>query len=914
MSIECVHIYPYSADQTFTEGLDLPLRDYSKSQLAITNIEGVAPVSANVNITQYASRDGGIFNSSRVAERHITITMKLFSTPSMDAVRQKVFNAAPIGQPITLIFDWSDGVSKAIDGYVEDTPTDYFGDQEGIQIMVACPDPNFRVVERQEIPIEDNPVYKTIVNYKQCKYPEKTIIVDEGTNLWYVYAPVVRDETEKHEINSMFYIANKTSIRQKYLFAVAFLDEWKELFINFYSSKFRFIEKTVNEYTEGLTEAEWEEGKYFIESEDGYEEIETELHFKYLTEVFSALTAPTVWEPDTYYKKSDAPITGKWLSVTWEANYTDEEDPEAFPYKVTYGFLTDSKLSGEIVNSIVNVFDSEASYFTSAAKAFSILSKSGTNLSSLPPFVPNTFYRTGKIYSKINDLNGWYKVQAPYSLENPTNDGEYSYWDEEIYFYEEYPDLYVSSGMFIDTPIYGFYSIDKEYIIYNTVYKVNTFYYIDPATGNEILLTSNSAPSDWQSSVQDKKYYSKTQTFFEMKNFVDSSKINGRYVYDIMLDYMTFKYSPINDEIAYESGKYYTYVGLATSQLKGLYDFAEIPIYKKVEGEVPSDWGTPGKYFERIRMTSSEVENERGGRLYLNDRVYRNIKNRDVIEYIPLQTMPDDWTTNYRDYFTVEDDYTWIIAYFTPDEYPNYDKIYELLESDPGDMTTDYSKYYILSRDYSMLLEKVGTQNAKILPPENDDIFTSIISLMKKSDNETNFCLGDIDGNTEKFVYKDSTDQYYAGGYYYYDSVIQKYVMLSSNTMPVDFYSAPYKYFKKEVSKCDFIPSMTIIFYNPVTNRLEYDVDQYSMFINDFKSWADHAMSPVISYRESPTGNRKNIRKDNFITYFASGDMIVNGTPVLDVGNNYILIETFDSNGTPVYDQNKIVGIASVIS
>lgn len=914
MAIECVHIYPYSADQTFSEGLDLPLRDYSKSQLAITNIEGVAPVSANVNITQYAARDGGIFNSSKIAERHITITMKLFSSPSMDAVRQKVFSAAPIGQAITLIFDWSDGVSKAIDGYVEDTPADYFGDQEGIQIAVACPDPNFRVVQRQETPIEEKPVYKTVINYKQCAYPEKRMIVDEGSDLWYLWQQPVKDETERYTIDTMFFITNRTKIRQKYLFAVAFLDGWKELIVNFYSSKFGFIRKSVNEYVGGLTEAVWEEGKYFIESDEGYEEVETELHFNYLTQAYSALTAAATWEPNKYYEKSDAPETGKWMSVTWPAQYDDEEDPEAFPYKVTYGFLIDNKVSGEIVNSIVNVFDAEASYFTPAAKAFSVLSKSGTNLPSATTFVENQFYRLGRVYNKIGDLNGWCKVQAPYDLQDPTHDGEYAYWDENIYFLEDYPDVYKNEGHFIDTPVYGFYYTVKTYIVYNTPYRANTYYYMNTQTGVEVLLTGGSAPSDWASSVPSNKYYSKTQTFYEMKNFVDSTKLYGRYIYDIMLDYMTYKYVPITEPIAYESGKYYSYVGMATSQLRGLYDFTEIPIYQVVEGEVPSDWGTSGSYFERVRMIASEVENERGGSLYFNDRVYRNIRNRNVTEYIPLQTAPADWTTNYNHYFTVDTDYTWIIAYFTPDEYPDYTKIYNLLTSDPGDMDTNYANYYICTKNYDMLLEKNGTQNAKVIPPDSDNILTSVLSLVKTNDEETNFLLGDVNGNIETYVYKKSTDQYYAGGYYVYDSLTQSYVKLTSNVMPEDFYSAPYKYFKKEVVKCDFIPAMTIIFYNPVTNRLEYDVDQYSMFINDFKSWVDHAMSPVISYQSSSTGNRKIIRKDNFISYTVSGVRTLNGTPILDLDDNFILIKTKASDGTLVYDQNKVVGIAASIS
>lgn len=882
MAIECVHVYHYSADQTFTNGLDLPLRDYSESQLAITNIEGVAPVSATVNITQYAARDGGIFNSSRRSERHITITMKLFSSPSMDAVRQKVYNAAPVGQPITLVFDWSDGVSKAIDGYVEDTPADYFGDQEGIQISVVCPDPDFRVVKKHE------DEYKTIVDYKQFNYPNKTSIVDEGDDITIEWLNPCKDETEKFTIDSMFNIKNNTSQKQKYLFAIAFLSGWKELFVNFYSSKFGFLRKSVNEYIDGLVEATFEEGKYFIENDDGYKEVTTELEFNYLTQSFNALTAAREWEANKYYERSDAPDPGIWMPVTWNAKYTDEEDPTAFPYRVIYGFLTDYLNGGEITNSIVAIFDDEASYFTSAAKAFSILSKSGTNLTELVPFQPDTYYKLNREYSKFGDYNGWTLVKD----------------DDPVYFYEENYDAYLHKGILDGMPLYGFSRVEKVYAISGEIYTKNKYYYMNGDV--ETLLTGNSAPSDWPGTA---KYYSKVERFYQMTNYTDVSRLGGRYIYDVMLDYMTYKYEPINEPISYESGVYYAWVGHATTQLKGLYGFTSIEVYRKVEGSTPSDWGEPGKYFTRTRKAASEREEI----LYLNDHVYLSIKNRGISEYEILTEEPSDWSTNYSDYFTLEDDFSNIIAYFKPDEYPNYEKQYEILTDEPSDWSEGFANYFERIDDYSMLLEKTGSEMANVIPPSNGEDIKAIISLMKNEDGTTNYLLGDINGNVESFIYKDVNDTYFAGGFYTYDQATQGYVLLTSSTAPPDFYTEPYKYFKKEVVKCDYIPKMVIIFWNPATNQLEYDIDHYSMFINDFKTWADYVSSPITHYYPSDTGNRKNVRKDNFITYYVAGQNILTGVPDLDIGNNYILSETFYSNGTPSYDHSKVIGIMSQI-
>lgn len=888
MSIECVHVYHYSANQTYKNGLDLPLRDYSESQLAITNIEGVSPVSATINVTQYAARDGGMFNSSRRGERHITITMKLFSSPSMDAVREKVYNAAPVGKPITLVFDWSDGVSKAIDGYVEDTPSDYFGDQEGIQISVVCPDPDFRIVKKGE------DTYETVVNYKQFNYPNKTFMLNKGDDLTIEWLDACKDETEQFTIDSMFNIKNNTSQKQKYLFAIAFLSDWKELLVNFYSSRFQFIQKPINEYVDSLDEATFEEGIYFIKNDNGYKEVTTELEFNYLTQTFNALAEAKEWEANKYYKRSDAPNPGIWMPVTWDANYADEEDPQAAPYRVIYGFLTNDLNDGEITNSIVSIFDDEVSYFTTAAKAFFVLSKSGTNLTELVPFQPNTYYKLNRVYSKIENYNGWTLVKD----------------DDPVYFYEGNYDAYLHKGIIDGIPLYGFSRIEKVYAVSNETYNASRYYYMN---GNvETLLTGNSAPSDWPGVS---KYYSKVEKFYQMTNYVNaSSRLGGRYIYDVMLDYMTYKYEPINESIPYESGAYYVFVGNATTQLKGLYGFTSIKVYAKIEGSTPSDWGEPGKYFTRTRKSALEREET----LYLNDHAYLSIKNRGVTEYEILTEEPDDWDTNYSDYFTLEDDFSNIIAYFMPDEYPNYEKQYEILTEEPDDWSDDFANYFERTDDYSMLFKKTGYEIANVIPSSNDENTKSIMSLIKNEDGTTNYLLGDINGNIESFVYKSVNDTYYSGKFYTYNQTTQNYILVTSSTAPSDFYTESYKYFKKEVAKCDYIPKMVIIFWNPSTGMLEYDIDHYSMFISDFKKWAD-CISSEIKWTDSLiAGKQRNARlidgqKDAFITYSVTGQNILTNNLDLDVGNNYILSKTFNSDGTPSYDHLRVIGIRSQI-
>ena len=121
--------------------------------LLITNIDGLAPVSANINITPYAAGDGGVFNSSRRDSRNIVVTMKLGKKPSMQYNRNKVYSACPIGDAIAVEFLFDDNTTKSTYGYVESVTADYFGQMEGIQVSIICPNPDFI----EDLPLEPTP-------------------------------------------------------------------------------------------------------------------------------------------------------------------------------------------------------------------------------------------------------------------------------------------------------------------------------------------------------------------------------------------------------------------------------------------------------------------------------------------------------------------------------------------------------------------------------------------------------------------------------------------------------------------------------------------------------------------------------------------------------------------------------------
>lgn len=120
----------------------------------MTNIDGLGPVEATVNITQFASGDGGIFNSSRRSSRNIVITGKITESRrngyiSFENTRDRLNELCPPGDPVKLEIDIDHKQLKTIYGYIDKLEVDYFGNLEGAQISVLCPMPDFHVEQIQ---------------------------------------------------------------------------------------------------------------------------------------------------------------------------------------------------------------------------------------------------------------------------------------------------------------------------------------------------------------------------------------------------------------------------------------------------------------------------------------------------------------------------------------------------------------------------------------------------------------------------------------------------------------------------------------------------------------------------------------------------------------------------------------------
>lgn len=110
--------------------------------LLITKIEGIGPSEAQINMTDYATVDGSIYNSSRLEKRIIDITFRFTFAKSIEDVRQLTYKYFPMKTAVTLTF-YTDNRTAQITGYVQRNNPNIFSQEEGTTISIECDDPYF---------------------------------------------------------------------------------------------------------------------------------------------------------------------------------------------------------------------------------------------------------------------------------------------------------------------------------------------------------------------------------------------------------------------------------------------------------------------------------------------------------------------------------------------------------------------------------------------------------------------------------------------------------------------------------------------------------------------------------------------------------------------------------------------------
>ena len=124
------------------DSLELPLKWPNDAGLLISNIDGITPGNVQINSQDYATLDGGVYNSSRMQTRNITIEMYYGFSPHIESARHRAYQYFPVKTEVRLDF-LTDERWLSIWGYVESNEVDIFSEQEKGLVSIVCPDPYF---------------------------------------------------------------------------------------------------------------------------------------------------------------------------------------------------------------------------------------------------------------------------------------------------------------------------------------------------------------------------------------------------------------------------------------------------------------------------------------------------------------------------------------------------------------------------------------------------------------------------------------------------------------------------------------------------------------------------------------------------------------------------------------------------
>lgn len=139
--IKSVTVTNYLGDSVMLE-----LRKPEQSGFAIINITGLGPGKANVNTTELSTMDGGLYNSARRTIRNIVFSITFMEKSTIEDARQLSYKYFPLKRKVTLRFE-TDNRTVEIEGYVESNEPTIFSEQEGTDISIVCPDPNFYSID-----------------------------------------------------------------------------------------------------------------------------------------------------------------------------------------------------------------------------------------------------------------------------------------------------------------------------------------------------------------------------------------------------------------------------------------------------------------------------------------------------------------------------------------------------------------------------------------------------------------------------------------------------------------------------------------------------------------------------------------------------------------------------------------------
>lgn len=113
---------------------------HDSKNYSVISVQGLAPPQTVVNTSTGGLIDGAFFNSARLQQRNIVITIVI--NGDIETNRQRLYKIFNLKKPCKIFFQ-NENRNVQIEGYVETAECDLFTQREKMQISIVCPRPYF---------------------------------------------------------------------------------------------------------------------------------------------------------------------------------------------------------------------------------------------------------------------------------------------------------------------------------------------------------------------------------------------------------------------------------------------------------------------------------------------------------------------------------------------------------------------------------------------------------------------------------------------------------------------------------------------------------------------------------------------------------------------------------------------------
>ena len=136
------------AENKAGQRLDLKASPYHQ----LISVTGITPPGADVSLSNLATKDGSVFNSSRLNNRNVVLT--ILPIVKVEQARLDLYRVFKTKQWVRLYLT-SASRSVYVDGWVETMDGDLYENSQRIQISILCPDPYLKALEPVTVNFEN---------------------------------------------------------------------------------------------------------------------------------------------------------------------------------------------------------------------------------------------------------------------------------------------------------------------------------------------------------------------------------------------------------------------------------------------------------------------------------------------------------------------------------------------------------------------------------------------------------------------------------------------------------------------------------------------------------------------------------------------------------------------------------------